>query len=459
MNVDRLRFLFSRALRTSLATPLLLAGCQGAPTPPNPDPIDVGEDPIDVSQHSDVECVNSAPAINDLSIEPPPDSIQLRAIYLKTPPLGLPALRVRTSVGQACATATDPQDCQARLDTLEIQQGFPRTSGLYVDGAEDFVAMTRGDEVAAFTNAEAVRALLGRIDTPQEAALLAFAAGYSLCEWTGDRHGKVRAFPDGTFSVIGTQGYACGEGTALTQHVVGITASGELTEQQRTVLEEGSPTCTIGRRPAGLQHARTGDCEDARGRYFADSARLEAASIHAFLRLRDELALHGASTRLQDAALTSAADEVRHTEATVRLALRFGATPVPPAVTDLPLRPLDEVLLDNTVEGCVRETYGALVAHHQALHARDPEIREAMVRIAEDETRHAGLSWDIAHWAAPRLSSEEQARLHEARRHAVAVLRAEVAVPLDAQLTAEAGLPSPEVASALLDSLEQELWA
>ncbi|WP_375758939.1 ferritin-like domain-containing protein [Corallococcus exercitus] len=457
MNVDRLRFLFSRALRTSLATPLLIAGCGREPVVVEPPP--TKPEPVDLSQHSDVECVNGAPAISDLSIEPPPDSVQLRAIYLRTPPFGLPALRVRTSEGEACATATDPQDCQARLDTLEIQQGFPRTCAIAEGCAEDFVAMTRGDEVAAFTNAESVRALLGRIDTPQEAALLAFAAGYSLCEWTGDRHGKVRAFPDGTFSVVGTQGYACGEGTQLTQHVLGITATGELTEQQRVVLEEGSPLCAIGRRPVGLQDARAGGCEDARGRYFADSARLEAASIHAFLRLREELALHGASPELQDAALTSAAEEVRHTGVTARLALRFGATPLPPAVTDLPLRPLDEVLLDNTVEGCVRETYGALVAHHQALHAKDPEIREAMVRIAEDETRHAGLSWDIDAWATPHLSAEQRASLQEARRQAIAVLRAEVAVPLDAELTADAGLPSPEVAAALLDSLEQAIWA
>ncbi|WP_199735480.1 hypothetical protein [Corallococcus sp. AB045] len=82
-----------------------------------------------------------------------------------------------------------------------------------------------------------------------------------------------------------------------------------------------------------------------------------------------------------------------------------------------------------------------------------------MVRIAEDETRHAGLSWDIDAWAAPRLSEEERSALREARRQALAVLRAEMAVPLDARLSAEAGLPSPAVALALLDLLEQELWA
>ncbi|TSC25941.1 ferritin-like domain-containing protein [Corallococcus sp. Z5C101001] len=458
MRAARLLRLFSRALRTTLAAPLLVVGCQGndfaepvAPAEPTAPAV-----PTDLGQYSDVECVNGAPAISDLSIEPPADSVQLRAIYLQRKP---PTVHVRTTEGAVCATASDPRACESRLDTLEVQEGFPRTCGIYVDCGSDFLTMTRGDEAAAFTSAAAVKELLGRIDTPQDAALLAFAAGYSLCEWTGDRHGKVRLLPDGTFSVIGTQGYPCGEGTALTQHVLAITRAGELTEKQRTVLEKGDPLCTIGRRPVGLQEARAGDCEDARGRYFADAARLEAASIHAFLRLREELALHGADTALQDAALLSAEDEVRHTAVTARLALRYGAIPPPPAVAALPLRPLREVLLDNAVEGCVRETYGALLAHHQALHARDPEIREAMLRIAQDETRHAGLSWDIDAWARSKLSLEERSIRREARRRAVEALRAEVAVPLDPRLTADAGLPSPEVAETLLDVLEQELWA
>ncbi|WP_233595239.1 MULTISPECIES: hypothetical protein [Corallococcus] len=120
-----------------------------------------------------------------------------------------------------------------------------------------------------------------------------------------------------------------------------------------------------------------------------------------------------------------------HTDVTGRIARRFGATPQRPVVTALPLRPLLDVALDNAVEGCVRETYGALVAHYQALHAQDTEVREAMVRIAEDETRHAGLSWDIDQWARSRLSSQERDTLREAQRQAVALLRAEVAVPLD----------------------------
>jgi hypothetical protein len=289
---------------------------------------------------------------------------------------------------------------------------------------------------------------------------MAFAAGYDPCSRESRRDaGSITARPEGGFDVIGYTGSVCEE-KGLLRHTVRIAASGEVSEVSREVAQKPRNDCpVVGRRPVGL-HATEGDvCEDARGRYFADVARLEAASIQAFLRLREELALHGADEALQDAALTSAVDEVRHTDLTGRLARRFGAVPPPPSVADVPPRPLFEVLLDNAVEGCVRETFGALVAHHQALHAEDPEIREAMMGIAEDETRHAGLSWDIDAWAAPRLSTEERSALREARRQALAVLREEVAVPLDARLSAEAGLPSPQVALALLDSLEPELWA
>ncbi|MCY1042369.1 ferritin-like domain-containing protein [Corallococcus sp. bb12-1] len=349
--------------------------------------------------------------------------------------------------------APDKAACQETLQNPDLASGFNMHCLPYCDAYQ--LATTRGGEVKFANSTASLKQLLGTIDTAQEAVLIAFASGYSVCGSDEDR-GRVGANPDGSFTVIGTSGHGCGE--SVNRNVLRISPSGELVEKKRTLVEFGRHNCIVGRRPFGLQDAPEQDCEDPRGRYFADAARLEAASIHSFLRLREELALHGADRALQDAALISAEDEVRHTEVTLRLASRYGAPPVPPSVTHLPLRSLTEMLLDNVVEGCVRETYGALVAHHQSLHALDPEIREAMVHIAEDETRHAALSWDVADWAQPLLSTEEQTALREAQRHAVEVLRAEAAVPLDAGLTAEAGLPLPEVARALLDTLEQELW-
>ncbi|NOK36157.1 ferritin-like domain-containing protein [Corallococcus exercitus] len=442
MNTNRLRHLFSRALRASLATPLVLAGC--------------GTGSTTLTGYSNVECTpQGVPAIDDLSIQPAQDYVALRQVTSYGGE-GPATYETRVSIGEACATATNVSACQTSLAEARSSDGF--NDACIQACSKYFLATTRGDEVKTWSTLESLQQLIGTVDTAQDAALLTFAAGYSLSCDTLER-GAVKRNKDGSFNVVGTKGFACGEGSDLTQHVVRVSADGKLNEVEDHVLEKGTGSCAVGRRPVGLQGAVAGGCEDALGHYFAQTAHLEAASIHAFLRLREELALHGAEASLQDAALASAVDEVLHTEMTGRLARRFGATPPPPSVSAVPPRPLDAVALDNAVEGCVRETYGALVAHHQALHARDAEVREAMVRIAEDETRHAGLSWDIDRWVRSRLSAPEQESLREAQKRAVALLRAEVALPLDAALVTEAGLPTPEVALALLDTLEQELWA
>ena len=436
-----LRRLFSRALRASLVTPLVLAGCNG-------------DDDVDLTGYSAPACENGSLAVIGLSPAVPVDVVQLRSIGYNHGGEGHTE-RVASSSGTACATASDVPACTSALSSLTSATGFS-TDCIDLCSAY-YVATTRGDEVAAHATVESLRALLGTIDTGQEAALLAFAEGYNVsCRELG--RGAVREESDGRFSVIGTRGYACGPNTAVTRFVLEVSPTGEVREVRSHVLERGDPGCSIGRRPVGLHGAEHVDCSDALGRHFAVVAHLEAASIKAFLRLREELELHGADVELRDAALVSALEEVMHTEVSTRLAHRFGATPQPPQVDALPPRPLFEVAMDNAVEGCVRETFGALVAHHQALHARDAEVRGAMVRIADDETRHAELSWAIDAWARARLSASEREALRAAQRQAVEKLRAEVTAPLDAALVTEAGMPAPEVAAALVDTLAAQLW-
>jgi hypothetical protein len=115
------------------------------------------------------------------------------------------------------------------------------------------------------------------------------------------------------------------------------------------------------------------------------------------------------------------------------------------------------VALDNAVEGCVRETYGALVAHHQAAHAQDEEIRALMRRIADDETRHAQLSWDIAAWAEAKLTRSERQHLGAARQAALAKLERELTASVDPALVEVAGMPDAASALAMLDVLRAGL--
>jgi hypothetical protein len=80
-----------------------------------------------------------------------------------------------------------------------------------------------------------------------------------------------------------------------------------------------------------------------------------------------------------------------------KLARRAGGHVPGVQVQALHVRSLEEMALENVVEGCVRETFGAVVAMIQAERAGDARVRRAMRRIARDETRHAELSWADSH--------------------------------------------------------------
>jgi hypothetical protein len=212
-------------------------------------------------------------------------------------------------------------------------------------------------------------------------------------------------------------------------------------------------TCpgSAGRVPAGLANAKV-SASSALGAYFAAAARLEAASVTAFRRLRKELSAHGAPRELLDGAYEAEHDEVRHTRAMARLARRHGGRYVRPCVAPVELRSLEVIAEENVVEGCARETFGALVATWQAGHVADAETARALAVIAEDETRHAALSWAIARWSLTRLDNEARARLEGAWRAALDQ------VASGADLATVAGLPSREERAGLASELHG-LWA
>jgi hypothetical protein len=219
-------------------------------------------------------------------------------------------------------------------------------------------------------------------------------------------------------------------------------------------------TCLgVGRRPAGLVRAARPAATSALGAYFARAAHLEAASVLAFERLRQELLDHDAPPELQRAASRSARDERRHASVTRRLARRFGAVPPPVRMARRSRRSLERIALENAVEGCVRETAGALVATWQAQHAGDEEVRRSMTRIAEDETRHAALAWAVAGWIEGRLSPRARDRVEQARRAAALRLARELPVALPRELVTVAGLPGARDARALLSVLSRHVWA
>ena len=118
-----------------------------------------------------------------------------------------------------------------------------------------------------------------------------------------------------------------------------------------------------------------------------------------------------------------------------------------------PPRSLLAMALDNAVEGCVRETYGALCAHYQASTANDTDVRSAWQRIAEEETAHALLSRDLDAWLLPQLSHAEREQVEAARRDAIDELYREVQAEPDTAVRELAGMPSAAHATQLINGL------
>ena len=177
-----------------------------------------------------------------------------------------------------------------------------------------------------------------------------------------------------------------------------------------------------GRRPPGL-FVPTSTIADGLGAQLARMAHLEAASVPAFAQLAAELEAHGAPARLVAGARRALVDEQRHAAVVGGLARALGARPLPVEIEPMPLRPLAAIALDNAVEGCVRETIGAVLAAEQARLAPDRALGEALARIATDERRHANLAWAIDAWVHPRLSPGERDAVARARAAAIAELR------------------------------------
>lgn len=199
-----------------------------------------------------------------------------------------------------------------------------------------------------------------------------------------------------------------------------------------------------GRRPAELVLP---DCsaQDDVGAFFAAAAQLESASIDAFAILADELRHHGAPESLVASADRARQDEIRHTRMTAALAVRFSASAVMPTVARSQVRSLFAIALENVVEGCVREAYGAFLASWQAQAATDEAVRGVMARIAPDEVQHAELAFAVADWIKPQLSEPELRTLAAARAGAIEELLSSLADPISESLRTTAGLPPSEV--------------
>jgi hypothetical protein len=360
-------------------------------------------------------------------------------------------LVVDASYGSPCGGAVDENTCVTSLQRLE-----PTPQGCESGDACRAILTTQGDALTRIEERSALQALLGTIDTGREAALASWMAGSLVACWQPDQGtegtGTRTRIVSGGIEVQTNDIDTCYEAPRQVTELVKPDGSVTITAIRALPI-----TCQAGRRPEGLRPIAPHAVGEL-GAYFASAAHLEAASVHAFVRFADELEALGAPMALVTAARHAALDEIAHTRTVGALAARFGGELQAPRIAAQAPRARLAIALENAIEGCVRETYGALVAWRQAETALDPIVREVMQRIAEDETRHAELSWRVAAWLEPQLTEAEQTAVLAARHAAFSKLRVELAqAQLSPAASALIGLPHDADGVALLDQLGSAL--
>lgn len=214
-------------------------------------------------------------------------------------------------------------------------------------------------------------------------------------------------------------------------------------------------TCVEGRRPAGYVEPRM---DATVAGWLAHAADLEHVSIDAFVILQRELFHHGAPSALLAAARDAEKDEIRHARMMGNLAMREGATLERTVVAHGEPRGLLAIALENAVEGCIRETYGAVVAGYQAEHASRIDVRKLMGAVYVDETAHAELAWNVHGWIMGRLGRDERREVERAMEAAIDELASSAEAPVPAAQRTELGLPAPDVACALVRTLRAQLF-
>jgi hypothetical protein len=310
--------------------------------------------------------------------------------------------------------------------------------------------------------AEQVLEAAAPIDTPAKALLAVWVRGtYDLSWGDGKRYygspedGLVRKV-DGGYEVIGsttTTDGDCGgsharETVTSYRHTLFVDGKGEVRERGKVVAERhniADPCHPMGRRPADFADVASGGT--VRG-HLLRAMHHEAESVRAFERIARELQAYEAPQELCEAAVKAASDERDHAE---RCAALLGERVVV-ASDDLPVRPLLELAIDNAREGCVGESYAALVAAVQAREAMTPSLRAHFAAIAIDEIAHAALAHAIASWLDGHMTHAERAQVRAAREVALRELAASCEVPSSAALRV-LGAPTGVLAAQLLDAV------
>lgn len=139
------------------------------------------------------------------------------------------------------------------------------------------------------------------------------------------------------------------------------------------------------------------------GHEWLRDALLEHASVAAFASFGLSLMAVGAPISLLTECQQASLDEIEHARACFAIAGRYLGERHHAGALDVSglniATTLEDVAVRTFLDGCVEETIAALTARAQLDVAADSEVRDALERIVEDETRHAELGWKLVAWA------------------------------------------------------------
>lgn len=367
---------------------------------------------------------------------------------------GLPLLS-RGVLGAPCTNAS----CESAID--DLARTFVPQSGGWHEGAGGMIQPLQGFAVATKAGVHSLvrtlaelQLLVAPITSLKEAQAWATINDHgATCESGANASETNAAYFELRSVSVTCEVKPGGAVDVATETIIRVYRDGRIEPQTSRELSRTPATgCAVaGRNPAQLETRPSGD--GSFPAYLAEMAHLEGAAVFAFAELSGELERFGAPASLVNRARIAHADEVRHAAIMSAHASRWGAEPLAAKASPHSYASLLELALHNAEEGCVRETYGALVALHQAARAGDAELRADLAAIAADEVSHAEWSNDLDAWLATRLDATERAEVRAAKLRALATLEAQIAEEPATELAEMAGLPTAAVAARLLGGL------
>ena len=411
----------------------VVSGCSEFP---NPNALAPSADWTGISCDAD----NKMDLLTDLQ---PTEHIDGLSLYT----IGIQASFLREAGGPPCSQAVNPVECEQTLHSLS--HSF-NTNALLV---------TKGDIVQVLQSESEVKTFLGELDNPQKVFSWMHVHGMSLsCTFDDSAvkfNNNLNAWQGVYTEITSSCSPVVTERVLVNVNLVDYSIS----EVGRAEIRRQDGVC-IGRKPPGtltFNPVNNHSACNSLGQSLARHAAYEAASVVAFEHLKKELASLGAPEYLLKRIEKAANDERRHAEQVAILAYYYGYTADTFSVKPTSFRDIETIAIDNIQEGCIGETWGALVGLYQAEKAKDPIIADTMRKIGLDEVGHASFSWEIQDWLLVRLSNSAKERVHKAQKNAIKKLKENIVEPYDQSHMLLAGLPEPHVAKQLADKLIQSL--